>query len=396
MTRALVTLRKVSELLPIPGSDNIQLAHVEGMAWNFVVQKDSFAVGDVGLVFEIDSAIEACEQLSFMGKPKNMFCAALGKHIDVFVVKTKLIRGVVSQGLLVKPALMDIPDDACYSSQNLCDILHVYHVDDLASPAEDGEGIDSVPLPWWVPKTDQTRVDSDISVFSKYKNTEFSVETKADGASMSVFYVDRNICSDVFGVTSHNKWLRRRRLDWYTEFKLQHGRPCLRNIISFICAIFHGIICKKKKQPLRTSNKFIVQAEKLNLEHVFERAYRLTGRNLVYQGELVGPGIQKNRDAYTEMHWLLFDIYDVDNQRYMLPTERYKFYYEYLYPYVEHVQRTADSIKVFDIYESADELQMLASHKTVHGNAAEGVVIKSTTYPYVSFKCISRSYLLRD
>ena len=43
--------------------------------------------------------------------------------------------------------------------------------------------------------------------------------------------------------------------------------------------------------------------------------------NIALQGEVVGPGIQKNRLNLKELEFLLFDVYDVEKERYMNVTE---------------------------------------------------------------------------
>lgn len=394
MARQLVALKRVVELLPIDGADNIQLAHVENTAWNLVVRKGEFKVGDMGLLFEIDSAIEDCEQLRFLGKARVRDCPAKGKQVRVFTIQTKLLKGVVSQGLLVKPAMFGIPDDAQYTEEQLRAITHTHHIADLVSPSTD-VGITALPLPWWVPKTDQVRIDADISIFDKYKDREFAVETKADGASMSVFYVAKELCPEQFGVTSHNRWLRRKQRPWKTQFAIDCIRSKWYALVQLFRRLIPKLLATSEPEYEPTTDMFVLQAEELNLRRILERVYRSTGRSLVYQGELIGPGIQGNRDSRSGRHWLLFDIYDVNEQRYLLPQEKYDFYYMYLYPYVEHVQHIQRNMKVLQEFPTAEAMQTLASHYTTKNHPAEGVVVKSETAPYVTFKCISQKYLLK-
>ena len=396
MARELVALKKVVELLPIEGADNIELAHVENTAWNLIVRKGDFKIGDIGLLFEIDSAIEQCEPLAFM-PAKKRYCPQKGTDIQVHIIKTKLLRGVVSQGLLMKPELFGLKNKSSYDAEQLRMILHVHHIDDLMNHAANthtgntNNGVELLPLLGFVPVTDQKRIESDTSMFEKYKDRKFSVELKADGSSMSVFYVDKDIYPTQFGVTSHRRFIKRIQRPWY-DVSAVSGKL---NKLCALCkkAVMH-VLHKDKPVYLPTNNQFILKAEELNLEQLFKVVYDRTHRNLVYQGELIGPGIQSNRDSRSKSHWLLFDIYDVDERRYMTPGEKHNFYYAYLFPYVEHVKVISRERQVLSEFPNADAMQELATVKTHKGNLAEGIVVKSEDMPYVSFKCVSRKYLL--
>ena len=45
-------------------------------------------------------------------------------------------------------------------------------------------------------------------------------------------------------------------------------------------------------------------------------------RNLAFQGEIVGPEIQKNRMSLTKQQLFIFNIYDIDAHRYIEPNQR--------------------------------------------------------------------------
>jgi ATP-dependent RNA circularization protein (DNA/RNA ligase family) len=297
----------------------------------------------------------------------------------------------------MKPALFGIKAESSYDAEHLRMILHVHHIDDLMSHTANTQagntnnGVELLPLLGFVPVTDQKRIESDTSMFEKYKDRKFSVELKADGSSMSVFYVDKDIYPTQFGVTSHRRFIKRIQRPWY-DVSMATGKL---NKLCMLCkkAVMH-VLHKDKPVYLPTNNQFILKANELNLEQLFAAVYNRTHRNLVYQGELIGPGIQSNRDSRSKSHWLLFDIYDVDECRYMTPGERHNFYYAYLFPYVEHVKVISRERQVLSEFPNADAMQELATVKTHKGNLAEGIVVKSEDMPYVSFKCVSRKYLL--
>lgn len=61
--RKLVTIRQVSQILPIEGADLIELALIDG--WQCVVKKGEFSVGALGLYFEIDSFLPSMHVSNF-------------------------------------------------------------------------------------------------------------------------------------------------------------------------------------------------------------------------------------------------------------------------------------------------------------------------------------------
>lgn len=113
------------------------------------------------------------------------------------------------------------------------------------------------------------------------------------------------------------------------------------------------------------------------------------GRNLAFQGELMGPGIQGNREGFTEHRWFVFDVWDIDAQRHLAAEER------------RIIVKAAglDHVPVLDesIYAAALSIEYLLtlsdSTRSIGHQVAEGVVYKSNRDPSVSFKVISNRFL---
>ena len=53
--RKLATIQKITNLQPIDGADQIEVAQIEG--WHVVVRKDEFQVDDLCVYCEIDSIL---------------------------------------------------------------------------------------------------------------------------------------------------------------------------------------------------------------------------------------------------------------------------------------------------------------------------------------------------
>ena len=70
--RELAYLARVDAIEPIIGSDNCECAVVGG--WKVMVRKNTFAAGDLGIYFEIDSKVDTT-------KPEFAFLASKGGKI---------------------------------------------------------------------------------------------------------------------------------------------------------------------------------------------------------------------------------------------------------------------------------------------------------------------------
>ena len=108
--KSLATVVKVLNVETIIGSDNIELATVLG--WNVVVKKNEFKIGDLCIYFTIDSILDPnLEEAKFLqGKP----------------LKTRKIRGVLSQGLLAPLSWLKT-----YLSESIVTLENIKEDDDV-------------------------------------------------------------------------------------------------------------------------------------------------------------------------------------------------------------------------------------------------------------------------
>lgn len=120
--RRLVTVEQISEIRPIPDADAIEQAIVKG--WSLVVKKGEFGVGDAVVYFEVDSMLP-------MDDERFAFLAPRGTKTvddrDYHRLKTARLRGVYSQGLVIGldqfPEILEIlmPTDERGSMLTLAD-----------------------------------------------------------------------------------------------------------------------------------------------------------------------------------------------------------------------------------------------------------------------------------
>ncbi|MNV35784.1 RNA ligase [compost metagenome] len=258
MTRKLASIQEVRELASIEGADVIEVAKVEG--WQCVVKKGEFQPGDLGVYFEIDSFVPASdERFSFLEKNFVTFEEYRGARI-----KTIRLRGELSQGLILPlSAFPEVTDTEI--GTDLTEILGVIKWEKSMPSFAEAKG----NFPSFIEKTDQERVQNlrRLDRTGVWERTE-----KLDGTSMTTYLNDGDfgVCSrnyDLIETADSSMWVAVRRLD-------------------------------------------------------IENRLRALGKNIALQGELLGPKIQENRYKLLEYTYFVYDVYDIDAKRKMLPFER--------------------------------------------------------------------------
>jgi len=342
--RKLATIRKIDALTPIVGADAIECAHVGG--WKVVVKKDEFAIGDLAVYCEIDSWIPH-ELAPFLSKGNfpRVFNDVKGERL-----RTVKLRGQVSQGLLLKPGVIDNAA-LCYSGiQFPC--IEGFDVTDYLGiqkwePALEFMSADAQgAFPSQIPKTDQERIQNLSSELAQWKTEglTWEVTEKLEGSSMTAYLIDGE-----FGVCSRNLNL--------------------------------------KPNPDATFWKTAIDAK-------LEEALRAYGNNIALQGELIGEGIQGNIYKMKGTHFYIYDIYDIADGRYWSPYERRMFCKMH---HLNHVPDLVYNIQLEGM-GTMDDILAFAEGKSVMGTIGcerEGLVFKCNEKE-VSFKAISNRYLLKS
>lgn len=344
--RKLASIQRVDKLEPIPGADNIVCASVLG--WKLVTQKTNFKEGDLCVFFEVDAFLPVREEFEFLRKACFKSTKNLG---DGFRLKTIKLRGQVSQGLIlpletfpeiIEKYFLKLENDVV--GEDLTEFLNIQKYEKPIPVHLQGKIRGNFPS--FVPKTDQERAQNLVGKLRYKLNERFESSLKLDGSSMTVYnkVTDQD---DLFGVCSRN-------LDLKDE----------------------------------DNNLYWEVAKKNNLPEI------LKGKNIALQGELMGPGVQSNRENFKEHRFYIFDIWDITEQRYYTPSERDQFinvHGLYHVPVLEHLDLSfickPDTI--------IDDLLKYAERKSINHEIAEGVVFKSFDGKY-SFKIINNQFLLKE
>jgi RNA ligase (TIGR02306 family) len=117
----------------------------------------------------------------------------------------------------------------------------------------------------------------------------------------------------------------------------------------------------------------------------------MTNRSLAFQGELMGEGIQKNRERITGHAFFCYDIFDIEKQQYLSAPERQRICenLDILHCPDLGAIRFDESITVKKLLDDSDIPSM--KHEF-----AEGIVYKAIENPSVSFKVINNRFALQE
>lgn len=337
--RKLATVRRIREIKNIIGADRIQLAIVDG--WNVVVRKDEFKVDELVLYFEIDSWVPH-DVAPFLSDPnlEKFYEGVRGNRL-----KTKKLRGETSQGLIlpltrslkmefyhaVAPNRMPIEDD------DFTDILGILKWE--PEIPEEMKKIAVGAVPWFVPSTSLDRIQNirDVSIFEE----TYEITEKLDGMALAIKETD----DGSLRIFSRGWELK------YSE------------------------------------------------DSIFARGVKTIEKNMegtcgyVVQGELIGPGIAKNKYMLDELRFYVYKIYDIANRKYVSPEMRRQMCAMKKF---NHVPVIDEDFVIDHSFDPIDSILKLADGKSEIKSKVlrEGLVFQSLTSDK-QFKAISNNFLIK-
>lgn len=335
--RKLASVRRIDEIRPIEGADAIECAVVGG--WTVVVKKGDVKPGDLAVYFEIDSFLPIRPEFEFLRKScyKNVNGLSEG-----FRLRTIRLRGQLSQGLVLPLDILTEPENR-FEGEDVTEELGIVKYEPPLPAQLNGRARGNFPL--FVRKTDQERCQNlKRDIFEKNADSEYEVTLKLDGSSITIYHNDGAV-----GVCSRN-------LDLQLD---QEG------------------------------NTFVDMAKKSGLLEILPNL-----GNIAIQGELMGPGIQGNREGFPDTRMFIFDIFNIDTGNYVAPELRHTLL-SGLLPKVRDVY-VAPVVRIGKI-ESEDVFGLLeqADGESINNSVREGLVFKRMDGQF-SFKVISNKFLLSE
>jgi RNA ligase (TIGR02306 family) len=340
-SRHLVSVQKIIDIKPIDGADLIAAYKVNG--WWVVDQVDKYHINDLILFAEIDSWIPTTiAPFLSKGKVPHEYYGVAGERLRTVRLKKQL-----SQGLLMPISILDSFDNKEWTEgDNVTDLLGIQKWEAPIIPQL--AGVMKGYFPAFVSKTDQIRLQNiQQEITDAFNNKdEFEVTTKLDGSSCTIYFNQGEV-----GVCSRNVELL---LD-------QEG------------------------------NAFVDIAIKTGLLNTLN----ILGKNIAVQGELMGPGIQGNKENFKENKFFIFDIFDIDNQCYFPVSERLVI----IKQLQEHGSIELDVVPLTHLTtlpsDNIDQLLTLAEGSSVNASVREGIVFKRIDGNF-SFKIINNAFLINE
>ena len=338
--RKLASIRRIADIQPIEGADAIEVAVVDG--WKVVIKKGEFAAGDLAVYLEIDSWVphELAPFLSKGSEPRE-YNGVKGERL-----RTVKLRGQISQGLLLK--ITDCGEkinsvgnafwvEGDYTEgADLTEILGIqkWEPEIPAQLAGQVRGLFPTSL---IPKTDQERIQNCFADIAAKGDATYEVTLKLDGTSCTIFR-------------------------WENEL-----RVCSRNL-------------ELKVNEENADNTLVKMA--LRYGERIPDGY-------AFQGEVMGGSIQGNREGFKEHRFFVFDIFDIQEHRYVKPLHRWGICEGLKLDHVP-VLYTAKRAP-----ESVEAGLALAEGPSINHKIREGLVWKCNEDPNFSFKTISNAFLLK-
>jgi hypothetical protein len=290
----------ISKLDPIDGKDRILYASLENLGWQCIVDTSN-KVGDKVVYCEIDSILPALPEFEFLRK------RCWSDKYQGHIIKGMKMSGLISYGLILPISVLDgrwvpaqLKNKTLEDGFDVTELLHIRKKDD----DDDLTNIKTFEfeskfrkwlnkLLWklgikinknrcvvegWLSfahKTDETRIENIPYLFNdQYQGTPIYITEKADGTS-GTFAIHK----DLFFVASRNRVL--------------------------YCKPIKKAIAELKPEKIY-GDKYVDAACKYSLP---KKMAKLKFKDVVIQGEIVGPGIQKNPMGLSEFHLMLFNVF---------------------------------------------------------------------------------------
>jgi len=254
MKRKLASVQQIDNFICIENANQIELAVV--MGWQVVVKKDEFRLGEKIVFFEIDSVLPDTTWSNFLSKRK-------------FRVRTIRLRGALSQGLVLPLNILSKPTmfrriwnkitgkDTWNIDDDVTKILGVKKYDvEAQNSGGFNSGLQAAPFPSFIPKTDEIRLQSALALLYELQGHPFYITVKCDGTSGTFYKKDGEL-----------------------------------------------VVCSRNRTVKPGDNVYYEMANKYDLANQLPEGVAI-------QGEVCGPGIQKNRLGLKEKDLFVFDIFN--------------------------------------------------------------------------------------
>ncbi len=406
--RKLVTVREISEITDIPGADLIKRAQVEG--WPVVVKAGEFQVGDKCVFFEVDSYLPMSDpRFKFLEKNATNWQGIPGARL-----KTIRLRKQLSQGLALP--VRDFPEVHPFlDSPDLRDInftgpVGVFKWEKVINAQLAGMAKGSFPS--FLRKSDQERCQNMGAAIFGYDDVHDTVQFNTDGipeeALLNMMNKGELVAiggSFVNGIEVPNYYRVRKASasrDTRYEVSLKMDGSSMTVYRRGEDPDVQEGVCSRNldlKMEGNEDNAFVQMALSGILEALGE-----AGADVAIQGELMGPGIQGNREDFKGNRFFIYNVFDIKSGEFLTPSERMGFVNEMrqsaaiaeIDVAIEHVPVLHNNVTLSELgIHNMEDLLNFAVGPSMNNPVREGLVFKAMDGTH-QFKAISNEYLLDE
>ncbi len=254
----LAKIAVIEKVRPIGGKDRIVLARVEN--YDTIVTKE-YKEGDTVVYVFYDAVLPSTNpEFEFLRK------RCFNRKLDGYHIKPMKMGGVISEGLVLP--LSVLPPGKEYKVGDI--VTEDLGIRPYILPEESGPSKKVGTYPPLVPKADEDNIESVCGCWNEWKEKEFYVTEKVEGSAGTWIYTRED---DAFHTYSHN---------WEVDGGVW-------------CDAAANILLKEKMKGYV-------------LRHGLE--------SLVLQGEVVGPGVQKNIYHLTKADVYFYGMMDINGRRF--------------------------------------------------------------------------------
>lgn len=342
-------IAEIQKIEPIEGKDKIVLATVAN--YKTIVAKDEFAEGDRVIYCLYDSCLPVKPEYEFLRK------RCYNSKINMFRIKPLKLGGVISEGLVLPLSILPEDKQNLKVGTVLDDILGIRNWEELVEE-EENTSTTKAPPKWYMKFKFVRRLVG--KWHSRQKKVYAYPCPKSDEENIEKIWDKVKDSDQVF----------------YRSIK-KEGQAAT-------------FIIRKKKLYCFSHNNYVEKgnwkdvAVKYNMKNTLPTVNKEFGTEVAIQGEICGPGIQKNIYKYEDLQFFLYGAYDAKTWRRMNIDELHTIAELMNVPEVTYLESKK-------ILGSLDEMLDDCVIKGNPNKYEEGVVWR--TYDgSIHFKCKSRPY----
>ncbi len=277
--RKLASIEKIIKIEEIKNADQIELVSILG--WKVIVRKEeNYKVGDLVIYIEYDSVLPQKPEFEFLRS------CCFSKRYEGFRIKNRKLRGVFSEGIVFKIATIEaldgLPAQKIKEGLGVADLIGIRKYD-----PDEFRSIDKKVM------NPMTKYFMRYKWFRKLILKKRPVYSYPEGMSKA----NENNIQVVF-----NKITNLAKVYYRSEKVEGAAASYLINKNKF------KVFSHNQGYP-KTNNNWWNVAIKYDIETKMKEFMKLQGlKSLFIQGEIAGPGIQRNIYKFNDLKFFIYDV----------------------------------------------------------------------------------------